>query len=413
MVTYAGLRDARPEQWTDAADDYEALAKYAYQAARDVRDDHAAKVNEHWADATGQEAARRLYKLANELDSAYDLLYAVKMVLVGLATGIQTAQDTLNGALHLAGNHGVELDHDGVPLPGQDHKQDVVHEVNALRSQALKQATDADREAHDELDKLRKAVNIVNPDDALQLQEDASHVEMDELAGAIPTGADPATVRVWWNSLSPKDQHDLMLAEPVALTNLNGIPDSAKQEMRGADGKFDRTKMVAFALDHWNKADRMDTGNNCTNFVSEALEAGGMQRKMGSWTGVKGSDDWGEEQGTGWNWLDQHLYVSSSWDNAESQQNFMLRHGGEELNRDQVRPGDIVYFEQAGPNDSLHPGQTHHAAVVTAVMPDGEIKYTQHTDSHQNISLPGRTPHETEAEGQQNIRFVRPHPDWY
>jgi hypothetical protein len=46
-------------------------------------------------------------------------------------------------------------------------------------------------------------------------------------------------------------------------------------------------------------------------------------------------------------------------------------------------------------------------------MPDGEIKYTQHSDPYENVSLQGRLPHETEAEGQQNVRFVRPHPDWY
>ncbi|MQY11969.1 hypothetical protein SRB5_20970 [Streptomyces sp. RB5] len=414
MVTYAGLLNARPEQWTNAAEEYEVLAKYAYQAARDIRDDHAAKVDEHWADATGQLAAERLRTLADQLDSAYDLLFSVKMVLVGLATNMRTAQDTLNGAVTLARNYGIELDHDGyVMFPEVEEHKDIVHEVSELRSQAFKQAYDADRMAHDELAKLRDAVSIVNPDDALALQEEASHVEMSELAATIPTGADPVTVRAWWNSLSAKDRHDLMLAEPVALVNLEGIPEDVKQEMRGEDGKFDRTKTVAFALEHWDKADRIDTGNNCTNFVSEALLAGGMEKKMGFWTGVKGDDDWGIETGTGWNWLDQHLYVGDNRDNAEANQNFMLRHGGEELTRDQVRPGDIVYFEQAGPNEGIARGDTHHAAVVTAVMPDGEIKYTQHSDPHQNISLDGRTPHAVEAEGQQNLRFVRPHPDWY
>ena len=73
----------------------------------------------------------------------------------------------------------------------------------------------------------------------------------------------------------------------------------------------------------------------------------------------------------------------------------------------------VVDYEQQGPNPAIEQGKTHHAAVVTAVMPDGEIKYTQHSDSYQNVSIQGRLPHETESEGLQNLRFVRPEPDWY
>jgi hypothetical protein len=412
VVTYAGIREARPEQWKDAAEDFEAVAKYAYQAARDVRHDKAAKVDEHWADPTGQKAAGRLYKLADQLDSAYDVLFGVKDVLEGMYISIKTAQETLNQAREMAGNHGIELDKDGVPSPGQDQTE-IISEITRLRDQAIKQAGEADQAARDELAKLRKAVSIVDPGEALKLQEEASHTEMDAFAGTIPTDADPATVRAWWNGLSPQQQNQLMLAEPVLLTNLNGIPEDAKREMRGTDGKFDRTKMVQYALTHWDKDDPIDLGNNCTNFVSEALLHAGMQRKMGFWTGVKGDDDWGKESGTGWGWLDKHLYYSHSWGGAENQQDFMLRHGGEEVPRNQVRPGDIIYYEQQGPNPGIDKGDTHHAAIVTAVMPDGEIKYTQHSDSHQNVSLQGRLPNETESEGKQNIRIVRPHPDWY
>lgn len=137
-----------------------------------------------------------------------------------------------------------------------------------------------------------------------------------------------------------------------------------------------------------------------------------MRDKGGDWTGMRSSDAWGREPGTGWGWWDDKMTISHSWAGAENQQDFMLKHG-EEVPRDQVRPGDIVYYEQQGPNPAIEQGETHHAAVVTAVMPDGEIKYTQHSDSCQNVSIDGRLPHETEAEGLQNLRFVRPEPDWY
>lgn len=413
MVTYAGLRDARPEQWKEAADDFAALATYVNQASVDLRGDTGAKVDEHWADDTGKQASARLYALAGKLDSAYDLLYAVKMVLEGMHTTVQTAQSTLNEALHLASEYGIALDDQGRPT-GQETQYQVVAEIAALHSQALRQATDADNAARAELAKLRAAVGVTDPGKALTLQGEASHIEMNAFAGMIPAGQDPATVALWWSGLTSQEQHDLMLAEPVQLTKLDGIPESAKAEMRGTDGKFDRTKMVDYALQNWNKKDPTDFGSsNCTNFVSEALSHAGMQQKKGFWTGVKGDDDWGKESGLGPDWLDRSLYYSHTWAGAENQQDFMLRHGGEEVPRSEARPGDIIYYEQQGANPAIESGNTHHAAIVTAVMPDGEIKYTQHSDPYENVSLEGRLPHETESEGQQNIRIVRPHPDWY
>lgn len=413
MVTFAGIRDARPQNWKDAADDYEAVAKYANQAARDIRHQKAAKVDEHWADHTGRLATDRLRRLADQLDSAYDLLYAVKMVLEGMHTSIQTAQSTLDDALELARAHNLDLDEAGRLSVCRADTAAFESEYNQLRDHAIKQATDADEKARGELAKLRTGVSVVDPEEALKLQEQASHTEMDALAGTVPTSADPETVRIWWNGLDKKQQHELMLAEPVALSRLNGVPESVKRELRGTDGKFDRTKMVDYALTHWNKPDDVDFGNNCTNFVSESLWAAGMQPKFDPWWGPNGDDTWGKESGIGIDAWDRSMYYSHSWGGAENQQNFMLRHGGEEVPRDRVRPGDIIYYEQQGQNEEIDRGETHHAAVVTGVTPDGEIKYTQHTDSHQNVSLEGRLPHEAAEEGRQNVRIVRPHPDWY
>jgi hypothetical protein len=412
MVTYAGIRNARPEQWQDAADDYAALSAYVDQAAKAVRGDSAAKVDAHWADSTGKAAAARLYALSDKLDSACDILCGVKMVLVGMHTTLQTAQATLDEVVRLAGEYGITLDENG-QIAVAATPEYIVSEIAALRGQAIDQVTEADKAARAELARLRAAVGVTDPSKALDLQTQASHTEMDELAASIPTGKNAATVKAWWSGLTPQEQHDLMLAEPVALTNLDGVPEDVKARMRGTDGKFDRVKTVDYALQNWNKHDPTNFGNNCTNFVSEALLHGGMQEKSSFWSGVTGGDDWGKESGLGWDWLDSRMYASPTWGGAENQQNFMLKHGGEEVGISDVRPGDIVYYEQQGPSTSIEPGTTHHTAIVTAVMPDGEIKYTQHTDSYQNVSFQGRLPHETEAEGQQNVRFVRPHPDWY
>lgn len=55
----------------------------------------------------------------------------------------------------------------------------------------------------------------------------------------------------------------------------------------------------------------------------------------------------------------------------------------------------------------------HHAAIVTAVTPDGDIKYTQHTGNEQNLSLGGRELHESTVEGQQQVLAVRVALNWH
>ncbi|WP_274912387.1 amidase domain-containing protein [Streptomyces sp. WZ-12] len=419
MVTYAELISAHPQKWKDAADDWAALAKYALNAAHDVREQGAKPLADNWADEVGAAAAGDFVKLANQLESAYDLLLSVKMVMEGMHTSLELAMSTAHQLTDLARAHDLPLNDDGMPLecPGPNagaDKQQAYTEIVALREQALRQATEADQQTKAELSRLTAAVKIDDPDKALKEQNVASHVEMDMLAADIPPkNTDPAAVRAWWNGLSEKQQYDLTRAEPVRLAQLDGIPEDVKREMRGTDRKFDRIKMVEYALDNWNKDDPVQFDNNCTNFVSQALDHAGMQKKLDPWDGARGDDTWGHESGIGIDWWDTSMYYSKSWAGAENQQNFMLKHGGEEVSPSQARPGDIIYYEQQGPNEHIEHGNTHHAAVVTAVMPDGEIKYTQHQDSYQNVSLEGRLPTTEKAEGQQNIRIVRPHPDWY
>ncbi|MFJ5803034.1 hypothetical protein [Streptomyces decoyicus] len=108
-----------------------------------------------------------------------------------------------------------------------------------------------------------------------------------------------------------------------------------------------------------------------------------MQKKIDPWSGARGDDTWGNTGGIGIgiDSVDASLYYSQTWAGAENQQNFMLKHGGEEVPQYRARPGDIIHYEQQGPNGEIEHVNTPHAAVVTAVMPDGEVKYTQHQDS--------------------------------
>ncbi|MFJ9128800.1 amidase domain-containing protein [Streptomyces sp. NPDC102340] len=416
MVSYEGVNTAHPKTWATAADEWHALAKHALGAAKDLREYGAKPLADNWTDEVGATAAAEFEKLANQLESAYDILLAVNMVADGMTTTIETAQSTLHAALDLAARHGLEIAADGTishPRGEDEGTESYRAEVQDLIDQATEQVTTADELAAAEFAKLAAQTGVTDPDKALgDLQEDASHVQLRMLAADIPFGEDKATARRWWNGLTPEQRKDMMLAQPVALANLDGIPADVRQELRGTDGKFDRVKMVEYALANWNKADPTDFGNNCANFVSNALLHSGMKEKTSFW-GTTDDDNWMAGPRTGVDAIDKRIAYTDTWAAAENQQNFMLKHGGSEVPQAEAKPGDIIYYEQAGTGDTAEKGNTHHAAIVTAVMPDGEIKYTQHNNEYQNVSLEGRLPSTEKNQGDQNLRFVRPSPDWY
>jgi hypothetical protein len=74
---------------------------------------------------------------------------------------------------------------------------------------------------------------------------------------------------------------------------------------------------------------------------------------------------------------------------------------------------DPAYFDYAdGAGVGEVDGQAHHAALVTGVLPDGEVLYTQHTPGAQSSSLQGRLPKLEQSEGGQQITVVRPRQTW-
>ncbi|MHA7959999.1 amidase domain-containing protein [Streptomyces sp. L500] len=431
MVSYHDLYSCRVDQWKKAADDWVALSRRSESAAEDIRAQGKKPLDEHWADATGKKAGKRLEDIANRLEAGGDITKGVAMVLDGLAYSMEWAQRTLFHATELANEYGLRIQdgravgaYTGAAPTGPNVPQDVrdayakesahIAEIDGLIEESLRQAAQADEKASAELAKLAKAVDVANTSKAHnELEVDASHVEFSMLRGSIPAGKDPHLVRAWWDGLTPEQQKALMRADPVTLADLKGLPPEVGQELRGPDGKIDRVEMVRYALDHWDKKDDLAFKNNCANFVSSALEAGGMQKKFDSWSGPLGDNTWGRESGVGVPWLDQRAYHSRSWSLAKDLQKFLLRNGGEEVPWSETRPGDVIFYEQVAPGAGEPQGETYHAALVTSVSPDGDIKLSQHTSSWQNVSLDSRVHIANRNDGEQRIRFVRPHPNWY
>ncbi|WP_035841001.1 amidase domain-containing protein [Kitasatospora azatica] len=424
MVTLADLEKADPVKWKAAADGWLALVQEATTAANDLRSQGVLPLAEHWQDQVGQAAGQKLADQANALEAAADIMRGVVMVLDGFAHSLEYARQTVYSAAVLAARYGLQLDlvQGCVVVPDDaptlDHP-DQVAEVNRMLTEAWRQADQADTRVAAELDKLAADTGVTDLGQALDvIQGEASNVELAAYAGDIPDGSDPKLVAEWWNGLNPDEQQQFMRSEPVAIANLNGIPDSVKAELRGTDGKYDRVAFVQYALAHWNDGHGdVDGEDNCTNFTSNALHEAGMQYK--GWNTFD-SDGWGQSMGGegGWDFglgMIAGWEHTDSWSAAQNLHDFLTGNGGQEVTQDQVKPGDILFFQQAnnGKGDDIPQGQIHHTAIVTAVTPDGDIRYTQHSDPRLNVSLSGRTEHELTAEGSQQLHFVRPQPNWY
>ncbi|BAJ31621.1 MULTISPECIES: amidase domain-containing protein [Kitasatospora] len=418
MVGFTDLRQADPAALRRAADGWVELSKESWHAVNDLHGNGIGPLKEDWQDRVGQSAGKKLAEQADILESGADITRGVAMVVDGLASSLEYAQRVLQQALDLASAYRLEVDGNGtVTTTGEVTGESLTHmnEVADLVKEALREARQADDRAAAELRKLGGATCETNPEKALdQLQGEASQTQLDMLAADIPDGSDPALVSRWWAALTPEQQKQLELAEPVKLANLPGIPDAVKEDLRGGPGrKWDRVRMVEWVLAHWNDdSGDFDDENNCTNFASEALFQSGVRMK-GDWT-VEG-DAWNRGDDPGWLGLgiigQQH---SHAWGGAQNLHDFMVGNGGREVPPDQVKPGDLVFLEDDNDqNPDLTPGNIHHTAIVTAVTPDGDIRYSQHNDSRKNVSMDGRSDHEAQSEGRQKIRYVRVEPDWY
>ncbi|MFE9421808.1 amidase domain-containing protein [Kitasatospora sp. NPDC006697] len=423
MVTLSDLQQADPAQWKSAADGWQRAAEESAGASNDLHAQGVGPLDSHWQDKVGQAAGQKLAEQADALEVASDIMRGVAMVLDGLTHSIEYAKSTLARALTLAQQYDLPIDLDqgrSVPAGNPDAPQnpDQVSEVDALLAEALREANQADQRVAAELVELGNDTCVTDLSQALdRIQGEASDVELASYQGDIPSGDDPRLVADWWNGLTPLQQHQFMLSEPVTIAGLPGIPDEVKAELHGTDGKYDRVALVKYAQDHWNDGSGDVSGeDNCTNFTSTALHEAGMQYK--GWNTLDQSG-WGESVAgeTGWNDPFGLLGGASrthSWSGAQNLHDFLVGNGGSEVPQDQVKPGDIVFFQEDNDQDPhLKQGNIHHTAIVTAVTPDGDVRYTQHDAPRRDVSLSGRSEMEQREEGQQKMVFVRPQPNWY
>lgn len=419
MVSFMELRAAQPDLWRAAADDLLAISKQTERTADNIHANGIKALEDSWPDNTGSRARDVLVEVAGRMVNASILSRGAMTALDTLQDAVAIAQRELTATVEHAERAGLSVSPSGeVSLaPGTIPDGLLFLKMGQIRlaiDDAVDAATRADQACVDAIKAVAVDPDTISQEDARSRQSTAVHEGLEALRETLPDGLSEAEVRRWWDALTPRQQQDLMRAVPVELCNLRGIPEEVKRSLTDDGRGYDPVRTVSWALAHANDTDIDVFGNNCANFASHALRNGGLGDKMDFWSwGTLDDDNWGTSvAGDAGIPVIEGVTHTESWYNSQAQRTFFLENGGTEVPIAQAKPGDVVYFNYADGPGGYEDGRSHHTAVVTSVLPDGEVLYTQHTPGASNQSLQNRLPMTEQGEGQQTVTVVRPKETW-
>lgn len=427
MVNFAQLRHAQPALWATAANDMRSAASQCERVNQDIHRNGVQPLDEHWPDHVGSLAKDALTTLAVRAETTSILARATVDPLDTLSHAVTIAQNELENGVRLAESAGFIVnpetgDITAPPSMTEDEfaaKIATLAEAHRLIADAIEAATQADTLC---TSSLSDVINDNDPNDvrkAQGIQAKNTTRALEEIRDTLPDGLSSPDVKQWWSQLTPQEQYDLERACPVELYDLNGIPDEVKTRMDRPELGYSSVGTVRYAIANYDN-DKLDVfPDNCTNFVSDSLSYGGGMKQKEDWYLPRHYDRDGWSDGTrgGSDILPPGFTHTPTWAAAQNNRDFFLHHGGQVAQTDQARPGDVIYYtmtQDYTPPDGKHmsPGETHHAAVVTGVLPDGQVLYTQHSGSAQNFPLNGRLPEFEQEYGQQKIEIVQPKVTW-
>lgn len=432
MVSFKELRSAQPSAWSNAASDMKSVAKQCQRVSDDIHDNGVMPLSTSWADHVGSLAVGVLRAVAGRAEVSAILTRSSVDPLDTLAHAVKIAQNELENGISLAENNRLKVDGSGsVSMPDNVAEADranlmaILGRAQTLINDAVEAATQADALCASSLkDADAQETRPIGDVDAAKeaaeaVQSKNSQRALEEIRDTIPDGLSPDEVAQWWNGLTSDEQRDLSRAAPVELYDLAGIPDSVKREIDRPQNGYSAVEVIRYAKAHVNDSDIDVYPNNCANFVSHALHAGGIPYKFSSTPEIArwDTDGWGATLGgemniPGLGGLDH----TKSWGFAPSQRDFFVKHGAQMVGPGDVRPGDVAYWEYAQSGhiegQDRTPGEIHHTAVVTGVLPDGEILYTQHTGPGLDKPLYGHLPQVATESGGQQMEFMRPVRTW-
>ena len=187
-----------------------------------------------------------------------------------------------------------------------------------------------------------------------------------------------ALVGMTYKSSSDFDGYGNQNVMPVMFPVIPGFQYFGNEIIDAKDYIYDRNAAVEYAR-KWAESNNTDypfygkNGGDCTNFISQALAAGGLPADL-IWR-MYGVPFLGQK-------------TTRAWDNAQESYNYFIDIFNEFvktvntietksdifplLTTGAVKPGDIMYFE----NDKT--GKITHSAIITQIL-NGDIVYCQHS----------------------------------
>lgn len=426
MVTIQQVRTCDPTSWGDLGEALHKLAGDMDEAADSLYKRGAGELDEHWTDPMGAQAAEEFRSLASSYEIVGIQLRGVRSIISSLELTLGVCQREIDTWMGVCEQEGLTVDAEGhVTVPQVLRGDPALAQTAGAAESALIAALNEAREVDDTAARALRAHDLHHLDangdggvDERDLDEqrdgtlnDANDAAVREIVDGMPLDASAAEQEEWWNGLTPEEQEQYRNAAPLELADMDGIPDDVKDQINGGPQGlgYDRIKMLEYARDNWENHDIDVMANNCTNFVSLALEHAGMDSK-GYLTLQE--DAWGHRLYPDLPVIGLKGGYTDTWGGADANHDFFVENGSPQVSRDEVQPGDVVYWAYADDGDGHEVGEEHHAAVVTRVLPNGDVLYTQHTDSARDQSLDGRLPHNEVVEGDQNVSFVRPTQTW-
>ncbi|MGH4020615.1 MAG: alpha/beta hydrolase [Pseudonocardiaceae bacterium] len=236
MVTFAGLRDAQPRLFGQAADNWERHAVTVRDCAAELR--RQVQALDSWQGDAGDAARTDLTKRQRELTDAAEWLGKIPPVLRDQERDQTSAQRDLRAALADAAEFDLLVFDDGSVSagyrgPGNMHEdweleQRRAQHVAQAISEAVRSATTADEENG-------AALRALLPADAGLAPPPGTPVSTVP-QGSIPTrGTPPAEVNRWWNSLTPMQQESLIFTDSATIGALDGIPTIVRDRANRAE----------------------------------------------------------------------------------------------------------------------------------------------------------------------------------
>lgn len=214
------------------------------------------RLEESWPDYLGEIVRSRIVGVTGKLEEIAVLLRGAVTALDTLEDAARIAQSQASSAISAGTIAGLQLEGDSFVVPAGHHDPDTAKgdrdRCNTLIKDAVDAATRADEEISGALRKLAISVDSSSLEEAIKQQSAAVTDALDAIRETLPQGQSPDVVAQWWNSLSVERRQDLMLAVPVELHSLGGIPDSVKKELEGSNG-YNAVKAVEFARTHANE----------------------------------------------------------------------------------------------------------------------------------------------------------------